>query len=443
MSAKNTGWLENFLVKKLKGFLPYGNMVVSMIVSVMVLALVATDVLIDAAKILFFTSPLWLMYLAPATVTHYWNHYVRHLAMEDPFRKPVLYEILIPRDIKKSPKAMEIVFDSLHAKWHIGSSYHRRWRGHVPPVFTFELCSHEGEIHFYTYVWDWTKDRVEAALYSQFPNLKLVQIPPEQDYVRRFKGVPPLWGCNFKLTKGDAYPLKTYHDYELEKDPKPEHKSDPMLTILEQMATMEKGEYMWYQFMLQVEYQPNKKGGWYEQVQKEIEAIYARATPEYPTSDGKIMAGYPQIKPMEYELIKSMERSLTKHGFKVGIRGVYINMDGMWFKHSQMLWRMFFQYASDGGEYFNRLTQDPESGTSGFDWPWEDFMGIRRNARVKKLWDAYCSRGYFTPPHIYDPIILTAEEVATLYHFPGEESRVMGIHFLESKRGAAPVNLPE
>jgi hypothetical protein len=146
---------------------------------------------------------------------------------------------------------------------------------------------------------------------------------------------------------------------------------------------------------------------------------------------------------MEYELIKSMERMMTKHGFKVGVRGLYINEDGKWFKESQMLWRMFFQYSTDGGDYFNRLTQDSETGTSGFDWPWEDIGGLRRRARAKRLWDAYKTRGYFTPPHIYDPMMLTGEELATLFHFPGEESRVMGIHFLESKRGAAPVNLPE
>lgn len=439
MSAKTAGWLENFLVKKLKGFLPYGNMVFSIIVSTFVLAVIAPSILIDAIKIVFYTSPLWLMYMTPHTVSHYWNHYVRHLAMEDAFRKPVLFEIFLPRDLKKSPKAMETVFDSLHAKWHIGSSYHRRWRGHVPPIFTFEVCSHEGELHFYMYVWDWTKDRVEAALYSQFPNIKIVQVPLEQDYTKRFNEPPPLWGCNFKLSKGDAYPIKTYHDFELEKDPKAQHKVDPLVTMLEQMATMKKGEYLWYQFIFQVEYQ----NLWHKPVLDEIEKIYKAATPEYPTSDGKMAAGYPQIKPMEYELIKSMERSLTKHGFKVGIRGLYINMKGEYWMHSQMTQRMFMQYSSDGGDYYNRIALDPETGTSGFDWPWEDFMGVRRNARVKKLWDAYVKRGYFTPPHIYDAMLLNSEELATLYHFPGEESRVLGIHFLESKRGAAPVNLPE
>jgi hypothetical protein len=418
-------------------------MVFSMILALLISGLFAPEILFDALRIVFYTSPLWLMYITPNTITHYWNHYVRHIAMEDAFRKPVLYEILLPRDIKKSPKAMEVVFDSLHAKWHIGSEYHKKWRGHVPPIFTFEVCSHEGEIHFYMYVWDWTKDRVEAALYSQYPNIKLMQVPPEDDYVKRFKRTPAMWGCNFKLSKGDAYPIKTYHDFELEKDPKSQHKVDPLVTMLEQMASIEKGEYLWFQFMFQVEYQPQKTGGWYEQVQNEIEEIYKRATPEYPTSDGKRMAGYPQIKPMQYELIKAMERSITKHGFKVGIRGIYINEAGEYWKHSQMTQRMFMQYSADGGDYFNRIALDPESGTSGFDWPWEDIGGIRRNARVNKLWDAYCKRGYFTPPHIYDPMLLTSEELATLYHFPGEESKVMGIHFLESKRGPAPVNLPE
>jgi hypothetical protein len=350
-----------------------------------------------------------------------------------------LYEILIPRDIIKSPRAMETVFESIHAKWHIGSSFHRSWRGHVPPIFAFEICSHDGEIHFYTRCWDWTKDRLEAALYAQYPDIKLVPIDPEDDYVRRFHKVPAMWGCNFKLTKGDPYPIKTYYDYELEKDPKSEHKVDPLVTMLEQMASIGKGEYLWYQFIIQVEYTNH----WHAGVEKEIEKIYADATPEYPTSDGKKMAGYPQIRPLQYELIKAMERSLTKHAFRTGIRGLYINEAGQYWKHSQMTQRMFMQYSSDQGDYFNRLSLDPETGTSGFDWPWEDFRGIRRSKRVARLWDAYKDRGYFTPPHIYDPMILTTEELATLFHLPGEESRVLGIHFLESKRGGPPANLPE
>jgi hypothetical protein len=432
-------WLENFLKVKLKGFLPWGNAVFATLISTALLFFVAREVLIPSFLIVFYTSPLWLLYITPHTVTHYWNHYVRHMAMANSFRKPALYEILLPRDITKSPRAMEVVFESIHAKWHIGSKFHRGWRGHVPPIFTFEICSHEGQLHFYVYLWEWTKDRLEAALYSQYPNIQIVLVPPEEDYVKKFKKTPALWGCNFKLTRGNNYPIKTYYDFELEKDPKSEHKIDPLITMLEQMASIGKGEYLWYQFIIQVEY----KNSWHAGVLAEIESIYKKATPEYPNAEGKKMAGYPQIKPMQYELIKSMERSLTKHAFFTGIRGLYINEDGMYWKHSQMTQRMFFQYASDGGEYFNRIGLDNESGTSGFDWPWEDFRGIRRQARVNKLWDAYKSRGYFTPPHIYDPMILTTEELATLFHFPGEESRVMGMSFLESKRGGPPVNLPE
>ncbi len=37
-----------------------------------------------------------------------------------------------------------------------------------------------------------------------------------------------IWGCEFKFTKGDGYPIKTYVDYGLDKDPKEEYKVDPL-----------------------------------------------------------------------------------------------------------------------------------------------------------------------------------------------------------------------
>ena len=42
-----------------------------------------------------------------------------------------------------------------------------------------------------------------------------------------------LWGCEFKLLKPDAYPIKTYIDFGLDKDPKEEFKVDPISPVIE------------------------------------------------------------------------------------------------------------------------------------------------------------------------------------------------------------------
>jgi hypothetical protein len=56
--------------------------------------------------------------------------------------------------------------------------------------------------------------------------------------------------------------------------------------------------------------------------------------------------------------------------------------------------------------------------------------------------DSYKRRSYFFYPYKFTPLILTNEELATLYHFPGEVASTPGLPRIPSKRAQAPTNLP-
>ena len=74
-----------------------------------------------------------------------------------------------------------------------------------------------------------------------------------------------MWGCEFKLTKADPYPIKTYVDYRLHEgglleNPK-EHKIDPITPTLEYMGSIGDGEQVWLQILIRVNRKEKKKTG--------------------------------------------------------------------------------------------------------------------------------------------------------------------------------------
>jgi hypothetical protein len=79
---------------------------------------------------------------------------------------------------------------------------------------------------------------------------------------------------------------------------------------------------------------------------------------------------------------------------------------------------------------------------TAFDYPWEDFREIRLNRRKWRMFDAYRRRQYFYPPYKRPHFVLSAEEVATIYHFPGMVAATPTLPHIESKKGEPPVNLP-
>jgi len=70
-------------------------------------------------------------------------------------------------------------------------------------------------------------------------------------------------------------------------------------------------------------------------------------------------------------------------------------------------------------------------------------MNKRRNQRT--LLDAYKRRSFFNVPYKHlngKPYILTVEELATIFHFPGATTTTPTLTRVPSKKAEAPANLP-
>lgn len=384
----------------------------------------------------FAFSPLWVPILLFALFMNVW---IRYRRTEFILKSGgVLLEIKLPKEVNKSPLAMEIIFTSLfqEGKGDILSTF---WAGKVRPWFSLELVSIEGQVKFF--IWTHSKFRrlIETQFYSQYPG---VEIHEAEDYAKNvFWGKPGLsmWGCAYKLTKADVYPIKTYVDYGLDQDPKEEFKIDPMTSVIEYLGSMRKGEQAWIQILIQAHRKDTLKDDarlttkpdWSADGKQEIKDLLE-----------KLKEGESTRRPTkgEGDVISALERSLSKFPFECGIRGIYMaekgSFDGI---NITGLIGSFRQYSSKDLNGF-RLSK-----ATTYDYPWQDFRGKNKAHNEQKLLNAYKLRSFFQIPyrHIFaKPFILNTEELATIFHLPGQVASTPTLTKTTSRKSEAPANLP-
>jgi len=169
---------------------------------------------------LFLMLPVWGPVVFGISFIRIWHWYAQSLFIAK--RKVVLLEVKMPRDITKSPRAMEQVFNSIWTSGGETTFIDRFYEGKMRPVLSFELASFGGEVHFYIWVWKGLRDVIETAIYAQYPEVEIFEA---EDYARKFVYDPETYDmyANDQILEGDmsgVKPIKSYIDFELDKDPK-------------------------------------------------------------------------------------------------------------------------------------------------------------------------------------------------------------------------------
>lgn len=397
--------------------------------------------LLDAAS---WTYPFLVLAIIARAFWIIWVRYVQQLFISK--QAMVLLDVRLPKDVFKSPKAMEIVMGAF-VQTSGDNAYGAYYDGKVRAVHSLEIVSREGKIHFYIWVRKALKNVVESQVYAQYPEIEIHEVA---DYTAEMpygaEGTSyDLWGNEFKLVKSDAYPIKSYIEYGLDKDTKPEFVIDPLTSMLEFMGTLGAGEHLWFQIVFRAA-EPkfgNRPGAelakpFKDQVKAVLEDLSKRKLAKEAQKAGKVLTFAEQTpSPGERLVIESIERNAAKNQFEVGMRAIYIarkeKYNGANIAGVTGLLRPFSS---------NDLNSFKPANTTSFDLPWEDPLGIRLAKKKAKIFEEYCKRAYFYYPYIRVPFILSSEELATIYHFPGQAAKTPTLGRIESKRGEAPVNLP-
>ncbi len=366
---------------------------------------------------------LWLPVILFLVFWKLWLYYIRSRFVSK--IDWTILEIKLPREIMKGPRAMEVALNVFH-QTKDGNLIEKYWQGWLRPWFSLEIASIGGEIHFFVYTQRFFRNLVEAQIYAQYPDVEITEV---DDYSKAafIDGFGKEWGCwgtEFGLTEEDAYPIRTYIDYGLhETMTKEEQKTDPITSFIEFCGSIKEGEQVWFQILIRA-----TKKDWKEEGKKLIEKLLERGK--------KLMEGEQpkKLSPGETEVIKAIERDVSKYGFDTGIRGIYLARNEK-FNPTNIasLVGTMKQYNAvnlNGFKLVNPTSVDY-------------FFKKKREAGKKtKILDAFRQRSYFYMPYDRKAFVLNTEELATIFHFPGRVAETPTFGRIEAKKGEAPTDLP-
>ena len=364
----------------------------------------------------------------------------------------ILLEIKAPKEVRKSPKAMEQVFAGLHGVYSSPLNFKDKYiDGKVYTWYSFEIVGKGGETNFYIRTVDKLKNLVESQVYAQYPEAEISEVP---DYINDLPPYLPddkhdLWGSDLMLTKPDVFPIRTYPEFE-EKgmgpdDPK---RIDPLASLAEICSALHVGEHIWVQIL-----GAPIGSDWIKKGQVELDKIMGK-TP--PPSKGDFLSNAvfaidkaisgpsaviekkeekrADLSPGKQDMLKAIEKSWDKLGYEVTIRFISIGpRDNFRSANGYALSGSFRQFASQNLNSF-KMNKRILTYTKGL------FKRSKLLKKKKILYQLYRERKLFTP--FVTRYTLNTEEMATIFHFPDTGVKAPLFPRVEAKKGEPPSGLP-
>lgn len=369
----------------------------------------------------------------------------------------VMLEIKPPRNVERSPRTMEQIFAALHGVWSSPNLIDKYVKGRwIQSYLSFEIQGVNGEMHFYVRCERKFRNFIESLIYSQYPEAEIYEV---EDYTLSVpKNVPnpewDLWGVDFKLAKDDAYPIRTYKFFQ---EDVTKGMIDPLAEIADVIAALPPGQQIWIQIIVTPE--PDKD--WQGAAAKLAAKLAGRAIKKEPfiifrffTEVWEIIRNSfsyifkPEIEfaseekkeeqplmfrmtPGEQEVLRAVEESITKKGYRTKLRFIYIG-------RREGFDRGFISGINGAMQQFNdmmlnSLVHDNETKTfANYIW-----IEPRMRYAQRKIFTRYLDRDMDGPT-----FVLNSEELATIFHMPDISVVSPAIARVTAKKGGAPINLP-
>jgi hypothetical protein len=400
----------------------------------------------------------------------------------------ILLEVVPPRDIKKTAQAMEQFFYGLHGTQGGKNWWEANIKGEVQRWFSLEMASFGGEIHFYIRTVSGLRNLIESHIYAQYPDAEITEVA---DYVDSVPADIPndqytLWGTELILLKEDAYPIRTYVDFEKDIQLE-EQRIDPIAALMEIMSKVSPREQIWVQTLVRpindewkkegeklrdklVGRKIEKKAGELKKEMiawKEAGKAVAREFVVGEPSEGMSVEEKERETPFlwtttkgEQEIITAIERNISKLGYETIIRFLYI-------AHRDVYQRPYVNaivgaYKQLNTQHLNGFKPSPKVSTDAIDYRVQ-LKGPRENYRTKKVFADYKKRNFvqhskyipYLKPTFFErlpvlrwffmrsqPFVFNTEELATVFHFPPEGVRAPLIPRVEARKREPPLGLP-
>ncbi|MDP2650553.1 MAG: hypothetical protein Q8P04_00410 [bacterium] len=382
----------------------------------------------------------------------------------------VLLEIRIPKDNLKSIKSMEQVFTSLHGTYSQGIKRRERWlQGKVEDWISFEIAGFAQGVHFYIRTPKKYRKLVEAAFFSQYPD---AEIEEPEDYTAVLPRNLPndefdIWGTDYVLARDDAYPIKTYPDFEFQYDRPGEAREaksiDPLATITEVISSLKNDELIWLQLLVrplgpewvaiakgtvdELTGKGGKKGKGIVNSSVEFTGNLVKAPMIHPEwLEGSSIPSVPdRLTPGKQDTVKAVEGKMSKLAFDAVLRFIYID------KKSEFTGENVTAVSGAINQFatLNLNAFKPNMKTITIITKVSRLFNRKANLlrRKKFLYEHYLYRDIAQPRPFRFGLklktsILNTEELATVYHPPLATVSGGKLGVLETRKGEPPVNLP-
>jgi hypothetical protein len=432
-------WVEKTAVEKGGFFLPATWLFGAAIGGAIAFNFIAPLQSLHNWDLVFLLAPLWM----PVMVGRF--AMLRFIQMRRSYtnfqNKFVLLELRMPREVLKTPQAMETVLASLNVGPGEGTWWKKWWWGKTRPWWSLEMTSIDGTIRMYIYTRVGMRRGTESFFYAQYPEIEIIEV---KDYSRMRDPSKPEYTMDaFEFKEGERapFPIKTYVDYGLDKaGTKVEFQVDPLAQVFELLGSIGPGEQIWLQMIIRVAKVErfrgalNAKGKRYsikDEAKEEVEAI--RSNTLTPT-------GIPNPTEVQRERIAAIERNMGKLLFDVGMRVIYSAPAGQGKGMGGPLLNMWKPMNSPN---YNSIDPAPAWGAKYNDYPWEDMGGKRKRRDNFEAVEFYRYRSFFHPPYRGHWMTMSTEELATIFHFPTSSVKTPSLDRITSNRSAPPANLPQ
>ncbi|MBI3458657.1 hypothetical protein HY061_00100 [Candidatus Azambacteria bacterium] len=410
---------------------------------------------------------LWLFLILFWTFKEIWVYRMRKIFEEDWIdwvHGGVLYEIRLPREIKKTPKAMEQVLLNLYTlKNSADDIIEIYWDGEVTLWWSLEIASLGGELHFYIRSPEKHKSMTQACFYGQYPEIELVEVPdylhdlPEhtseiyqQDY--------NFFGSEFILSKPDYWPIRTYAEFPTA--PEEEETLDPISSLIEAFSKIDRKEKVYLQILIRPAVNEHLEH-WVHAGEHRAQELKESGKIEetYAGKDGvpvKVSRSRP-LSTYEQQELELLENKISKPAFETIIRYIYLSPNAIYSTNfpRRGLRGALNQYSSNDSNSF-KSNSKVETRTKLIDFP-HIFLERREEARRQRLLYEFHERkmpeesfmGKVLNIKLWNfnwaskEIILNVEELATIFHPPTKMVLTSpSIKLLPSKKMGAPAGLP-
>lgn len=378
----------------------------------------------------------------------FWLSYVRSGFVKN--IKWVVLEIKVPKEVEKSPKAMEQVFAALHGTYSFGFSFWQKyWEGKIEEWMSLEIIGRAGGVSFYLRCPEIYRNLVESAIYSQYPDAEIILA---EDYINFLPAILPnkvydIWGADLVLARENAYPIRTYPYFE---EMAKEKRLDPIAAITEVMSGLKEGEMICLQLLIRptgedwekaaLELRDKLMGrkkpkGWtfIDEIGAWIKNyFFGHYTPPVWPGAAKAEGGSPlALSPGERAIIEAIENKISKVAFEAFLRFVYID-------HRATFTRANVSAVMGSLRQFNALNLNSLKTYSKTITSAKGLFKARRLYLKKRaMWDSCRSRKLLSKLPV-----LNTEELATLFHFPAVMVEAPMLRPVAAKKGEPPAELP-